>query len=96
MKKVDALIKNSEKYFSSLQPGFNYEELALNVLGDLAFEEVTSGQYHFYAGQLKPLGLQMKEICVQSAHQARKKGYLGDEDYFGFLERLSAGIHSVG
>lgn len=96
MARVDKIIRQSEKDFSSFPPGFNYEELALNVLKNLAFSEVTSGQYHFYAGQLKPLGLQLKEICVQSAYQAKKRGYLEEEDYYDFLGDLSSGIHSVG
>lgn len=96
MDEIDRIIKSSEKDFSEFPPGYNYEELALNVIGDVTFRAVVSGKYHFYAGQLKPLGAQLKEVCVQCAYRAKNKGYLDEDEYYSFLDRLSDGIHSVG
>lgn len=96
MNEIDQIIKVSEKDFAEFPHGYNYEELALNVIGDITFRNVVSGKYHFYAGQLKPLGVQLKEVCVQSAYRAESKGYLSEDEYFEFLNRLSDGIHSVG
>ncbi|MGM9602383.1 MAG: hypothetical protein ACI3W5_12495 [Faecousia sp.] len=96
MSKIDEIIKASKEDFASFPPGYNYEELVLNVIGDVTFREVVSGQYHFYAGQLKPIGVQLKEVCVQSAYRAKNKGYLSEDEYYSFLDRLSDGIHSVG
>lgn len=96
MNEVDQIIKVSKKDFAEFPPGYNYEELALNVIGDITFREAVSGRYHFYAGELKPLGVQLKEVCVQSAYRAKNKGYLSEDEYYSFLDRLSGGIHSVG
>ena len=96
MQEIDAIIKASKKDFAEFSPGCNYEELALNVIGDVTFQEVTSGKYHFYTGLIKPIGMQMKEICTQSAYKAREKGYLEDSDFHNFLEALTNRIASVG
>lgn len=96
MRDLDAIVKSSEKDFAEFPAGYNYEELALNVIGDITFQEVSSGQYHFYRGHLKPIGVQLKEVCVQSAFRAKAKGYLDDDDYYNFLDRLSDGVASMG
>lgn len=96
MRDLDAIVKSSEKDFVEFPAGYNYEELALNVIGDITFREVTSGQHHFYSGQLKPIGIQLKEVCVQSAFKAKIKGYLKEDEYYDFLDRLADGIASVG
>ena len=96
MQEIDAIIKVSKKDFAAFPPGYNYEELALNVIGDVTFCNVTSGQYHFYTGSLKPIGMQMKEVCIRCANKANERGYLGDDDYQEFLKALTNGIASVG
>lgn len=96
MRELDTIVKSSEKDFAEFPAGYNYEKMALDVIGYIAFQEVSSGQYHFYHGYLKPVGMQLKEVCVQSAFRAKVKGYLDDDDYHDFLDRLSDGIKSMG
>jgi hypothetical protein len=96
MAEVDKSIAVSEKDFASFPPGYNYEELVLNVLWDVAYNLVTSGTYHVYTGVLNFTGEQLKTVCHNAAKEAKDKGYLTEEDYKTVMSNLSYGIKTVG
>ncbi len=96
MAEVDKSIAASKKDFESFPPGYNYEELVLNVLWDVAYNLVTSGTYHVYAGVLNFIGEQLKSVCCSVAKEAKDKGYLTEEYYKIAMSNLSYGIKTVG
>lgn len=96
MGEIDQAINNSEKELASFEPDHDYEKNALDVIYNTTFEMVTSGCYHFYAGMLKPVGMQLRHICVFCLRKALENGTISQQQYDEQILALSNGVKYIG
>lgn len=96
MKEIDVSILNSKEDFQGFKDGYDYEELVLNVIANIAFSLVSTGQYHVYRGVLKPIGIQFKTVYVRAIEEAHQKGYLSGGELKERIRELSTAIEEVG
>jgi len=74
----------------------DYYEIAWSWIVNMAFDHLSSGEFHFYAGQLKPQGRMMLIIYQYGMNWAFERGHISQEEYDEQLTLLRETISSLG